>query len=181
MGILICGFVLGSAWVFWLSTKKKTALACISLVLCFGLPLVCGLTIFQEHVPTEMQTVELKVADDQDFIYSQEKIWNMNGKKVNVKVTYELEGDVEEDIYLFKDSENFYYVRDEKVFVTALNNVLTNVANNTAQFDVEIVKGDFEKPYLEKYTTEVKNTFLSLGGYEKVEYKFYIPNNLINE
>ena len=88
-----------------------------------------------------------------------------------------------ESVYLFIDNEDnkLYYVSENSVIITNINNFIQHNSEEVYTYDAEVIIGNYNKPYVEKYVQKGQTTFLSLGIFTKTYYKFYIPQDSGNQ
>lgn len=125
--------------------------------------------------PKLIDTLELDYITQSKTFYVEEEQRKLteNNVNVNVKITYELLVNSEDLGYVFHDDEGYiYYIADEQMIIKTVKALAKNEEGTTVP--VEVVKGEYESVYLEKYEKEAPVTFWSMGG-TKQEYKVYIP------
>lgn len=169
--------------VFW--TKKWKCLICFVV----GIAGIIGAFAFVLFDPfctppiTELaETVDLKMLSEENILLQKDQEWKLTDDNVKVEVTYKLSNIPDNCTYLFIDENNqIYYVKDDSVKVAQINSAGGINTDNTNIASVEIIIGDYEKVYVEKYETRTKMTFLSVGTIGYDEYKIYIPQSMVSE
>lgn len=181
IGTVICAFLFYGALMARFKSWLKGVLALLGFIslgglLCFGLADPFSVV----EAPELIDTYELVSLKEGDEVYAKETSVNIRGKLIKLDVKYNLPSELDESIDLFfldSKNDNVYFLTSDKVFVTKTNNIDTTNYNEIYSHEFEIVKGDYEKPYVEKYEEKTKMTFLSMGITTKIHYKFYIIGN----
>lgn len=147
-----------------------------------GVLIVAFLTcnVFPQYGESRLvDTIELSYAEQSGASYVEDDGIKLFESETNVKISYQLSFDIEESDYIFKDDENcIYFIIDDKVRIKTVKELLNNEEGVVCT--VEVIEGDYEKPYVEKYNKEAPVTFWSMGGNKSI-YKIYIPENMTNE
>ena len=187
MGLAI---IMAIAWSIVLSSllwvkKWWTYLICFVVGIggLFGLMAFVLWAPFDILMPTELsETIDLQVLSEENILLQQDKEWNLTDDNLKIEVTYKFSNIPDNCKYLFIDENNqIYYVKDDSVKVAQINSTGGINTDNIRTSSVEIITGNYEKVYVEKYVTRSKATFLSIGiiGYD--EYKLYIPQSMASE
>ena len=165
--------------MFWSKKWVKTVSA-ILLMVCFGTGIYWiandPLAVYLDTEMTDTyKLVEVKTGDE---ICSTSAQTHLYYNDIKIQITYRLDEQFDDTTYMFVDeaNENIYYVRENRVFITKNKGDITQIRpEEVSAYQVEIIKGNYENAYFEKYETKTKMSFLSVGSGRKVEYKFYIP------
>lgn len=187
MGLAI---IMAIAWAIVLSSlmwvrKWWTYLICFVVGIggLFGLMAFVLFDPFATPMTTELsETVNLTVISEEDILVKKDKDWQLTDDNIKIEVVYKLSDLPDECLYLFVDENTrLYYVEEDSIKVAKFNSSGILDTESMRSGAVEIIKGDYESIYAEKYVTKSKVTFWSLGIYSEIEYKIYIPEDMITE
>jgi len=133
--------------------------------------------------PNLVDTYELVSLKEGDEIYSDEKTIIIQGNEIKFDVKYNFPYELQETVNLLLDTQNdkLYYLMEDKVVVIPTTNVANTNYEDIHYYEAEVISGDYEELYVEKYEQKTKMTFLSMGIFTKTQYKFYIPEESVNQ
>lgn len=180
MGLILFSMGVLAFFALWVFHWKKSNDFKIIVMLLATLVFV-GISVFViNYCPSEtiefVDTYQLKYVEQNEQISSKEEFWIELDEGVKLKVNYELSQLQGENKYIFIDDKGtIYYVADNSIKIFCDEVLLTNKIQSIKSENVEVIKGNYETPYLERHVKKAEETFYSLK-FEKHSYKIYIPD-----